>query len=424
MTSEKPHSAAASEIRILIAPEPAVGFEANLSAVAEAAGLPPFSAAAEAFIADVSRTILRSPAMRQFPELMAMAHALRPAQIAALKSAFESSNRDRIRRAVGMAFHIAPSNVDSIFVYSWFLALLGGNANLIRLSSRLGEQVDRLIAVLGEVVGKPNHEDVRRRTLVVGYERDDAVTAEISKRCAIRVLWGGDATIEHVRALPLNPHAREIAFADRFSLALFDTATVLNASDSDLRKLIDAFFNDAFWFDQNACSSPRQIVWLGEPETVAQAQERFWTALGSKLAETGWQLEPAAMMARMTAVQSFAARNETPPVSGDWAARGIVRIALPRLTEDARRSHPGGGVFYETVVPTLEALDDMLGPRDQTLCVYGVARDTLRKWLKNRTGAGIDRVVPVGHALDFSSVWDGQDLMDVFTREVALEQEL
>jgi hypothetical protein len=32
----------------------------------------------------------------------------------------------------------------------------------------------------------------------------------------------------------------------------------------------------------------------------------------------------------------------------------------------------------------------------------------------------VDRIVPIGTALDFSMVWDGNSLMNVFTREIDL----
>ena len=37
------------------------------------------------------------------------------------------------------------------------------------------------------------------------YEREDEITKELSLFCDGRVVWGGDATIEHMREYPLKP---------------------------------------------------------------------------------------------------------------------------------------------------------------------------------------------------------------------------
>ena len=36
------------------------------------------------------------------------------------------------------------------------------------------------------------------------------------------------------------------------------------------------------------------------------------------------------------------------------------------------------------------------------------------------TNRGIDRVVPIGNALDFNSIWDGYDLVEQFSRKVSI----
>ena len=416
----EPSSPASDPVELLVAPRPELDFDANLERLASTRCLPPFAAEAQAFMKDVSRTILRDRSMAAHPELMAMAHSLRPAQVVELERQFEDRNSGRVRRGVGLAFHIAPANVDTLFAYSWFLSLLSGNPNLVRVSGRRGEAVQRLVEILAGILEKPEHAAVRERSLVVSYGRADAVTTAISSRCRLRIIWGGDATVDHLRSLPLESRAREIAFADRFSLAALSATAVNRASSDELATLAKSFVNDAFWFDQNACSSPRAIYWLGTEDEAEGARERLWPLVEGHLRANDWRLPPAAMVARMTAVQSLAARGVVQRVQGEVNARGILRLTAGKLDETARTGHPAGGVFYEYVIESLDELDEILSPRDQTMTVWGIARRDLESWIAGRHGVGVDRIVPVGRALDFDSVWDGQDLFDVFTDEVTL----
>jgi len=37
------------------------------------------------------------------------------------------------------------------------------------------------------------------------------------------------------------------------------------------------------------------------------------------------------------------------------------------------------------------------------------------------TNRGIDRIVPIGHSLDFNAIWDGYDLVEQFSRKVTID---
>ena len=82
----------------------------------------PFTEAVLTFITELSRSILMDRALRDFPELIALAHWFRPSQLQAIKADFEQRRCSKIHRPRGLVFHIAPANVDSIFVYSWLLS--------------------------------------------------------------------------------------------------------------------------------------------------------------------------------------------------------------------------------------------------------------------------------------------------------------
>ncbi|MCF3551738.1 hypothetical protein GUV67_19850 [Stenotrophomonas maltophilia] len=83
-------------------------------------------------------------------------------------------------------------------------------------------------------------------------------------------------------------------------------------------------------------------------------------------------------------------------------------------------AHCGAGLFFESRIAHLDALRPLLSRKVQTVSYLGMPSDQLRSFVQQAPLAGVDRFVPVGSALDFSNVWDGFDLMTVFTREITV----
>jgi len=223
----------------------------------------PFAPEIVDFVEAISSRILTDRGLDRFPELKAMAFWMRMVNILKLKEAFAASIGDRIRLARGLVFHIAPSNVDTIFIYSWFLSMLAGNSNIVRISSESSEQLEQLIGLVNDLSSESRFTEIRNRYLIIQYDHNDDITGHLSSLCDVRVIWGGDETIRRIRSILLRPTAIELVFADKFSFALIDAEAFLNSDEQNV--VTDGFRRDAYTFDQNACSSPRLDVWLGGP---------------------------------------------------------------------------------------------------------------------------------------------------------------
>mgnify|MGYP001581189159 FL=1 len=100
--------------------------------------------------------------------------------------------------------------------------------------------------------------------------------------------------------------------------------------------------------------------------------------------------------------------------------KGLTVLTLGSLV-GFQRSHPGGGLFFEAHLENLLELTTFLGRRDQTLTWFGFAPDELHALVWNLNGRAIDRIVPIGQALQFHRFWDGNDLLQEFCRCVYIE---
>jgi hypothetical protein len=377
--------------------------------------LRPFVESVTGFINEISETILKDPSFRIYPELVAMAFWMRKTNIAKLKSDFEKEKGNRLWVARGTVFHIAPSNVDTIFMYSWFLSMLIGNINIVRLSSRINETVSILIELINKISSKDEFAEIKKRFLLIQYDHNDEITGHFSSLCDVRVIWGGDETIRRIRSIPIAPMATELVFADKFSFSLVD-AKAFTALDSK-EKLINNFYNDAYWFGQNACSSPRLIVWLGIAEIIEIAREEFWRLLRDMVKQ---KLENAPAIAVKKLVSECAvAINSCGKIRMEKSDTSLInRILISDPADIDRENHCGGGLFYEIFINKLNQIDRIIDKKDQTISVFGVEAGILKSLLDELQPAGINRIVPVGQALDFSPVWDGYNLLREFCREI------
>ena len=61
-------------------------------------------------------------------------------------------------------------------------------------------------------------------------------------------------------------------------------------------------------------------------------------------------------------------------------------------------------------------MDKVINKKVQTLTYYGFQKKFFQKFFNNNLLEGIDRVVPIGQALNLDLVWDGYDLNKTLTR--------
>lgn len=384
----------------------------------------PFDPRALAFVGKFSQKLLTHPQIRAFPELAALAHWFRPARLQELAQRGQPP-ADAVLRGRGLVFHLAPANVDSVAMYSWLIALLAGNVNWVRVSQKPSGQFDFLLDVLQQALAdEASGLPVAGRVVLLTYPHDEDVTRAISAAAMCRVVWGGDATVAAIRAIPLRPSATELCFPDRFSAAAISARAILSLEEATLRRQAAAFYNDAFWFAQQACSSPRLLAWIGNAADCARAQQRFWAAVQTHVTAQAPENTAAMQMDRLGAAFDLAAHALAHPLPGQASGAYPMRLALEQpLHPIMKMLHCGNGLFLEQRLDSLRELAAQLSDKEQTLSVLGFDRATLLDLVDHLPPRAIDRIVPFGDALSFAPVWDGLDLFAAFTRQIGLPPE-
>jgi len=381
----------------------------------------PFADEVIALLDAVSQGLMADPEARTYPDVITFAFFCRRRNIERLKAAWEPQISHRLGR--GVTFHIAPANVPINFAYSLVCGLLAGNACIVRAPSKPFAQTAVVCRVLGGVLASDAGAPLGSDIAIVRYQRDDEVTAMFSALCDVRIIWGGDETIRDIRKIAIPARAFEVTFADRHSFCVIRAAAYLEAA-APARTAQD-FYNDTYLFDQNACSSPRLVVWVGTPETIHAAKQRFWSALHAYL-QGRYTLQPIVAVDKLTAVSRCVierpdARHVAMP------DRLIDRIHIDSLDLDLDRYRSAGGSFLEYDVVVAEgpapSLTEQFAPvaaavtrKCQTLAYIGFDPEELRAWVLGNRLTGIDRIVPVGRTAEFGPIWDGYDLISCLSR--------
>ncbi len=375
--------------------------------------LTPYYAPALDFLSDLSRALLADDSTRPYPDVVAFAFWCRMAHLQQLKQQFA---QERMRLGLGLVFHITPANVEINFAYSFAFSLLAGNANVVRVPSADSAQVGLVCRHIAALCALPRHALLAAMTAFVRYAQNDAITAAFSRHCNARMVWGGDQTIRNIARSELPVRSIELRFSDRYSLCVLAADAVLQSTDEELRRLANGFYNDSFLTDQNACSSPQLLVWVGADAYCHSAQTRFWEALAAIVAQR-YALQ--ALVAVDKFVQVCQNAIDLPQVSGlTRHGNYIYRLQISSLDAQVSGLRGTGGLFYECNVRQFEAVTPIVNTSYQTLAYFGLDPHALQRTVVEQRLQGIDRIVPVGQTLDIGVIWDGYDIVRSLSRIV------
>ena len=374
--------------------------------------LPPFDGRILDFLNGVSKALMADREAKTYPDVVTFAFWIRSASTKKLKERFCRED-GTVRLGRGTAFHIAPSNVPVNYAYSLAAGLLTGNANIVRVPSKDFPQVGIIDRALQSALGMPEHAGMKRRICLVRYGRDRAVNDALSAMADTRVIWGGDATIAELRRSPLPPRGSEVTFADRFSLAVIDAGSYLAREDKG--RIAEDFYNDTYLTDQNACTSPRMVIWTGSRREEAKAA--FWGEL-HKLVRAKYTFQPIQGVNKLTSAYLAAVSQEGVRVE-EHGDNLLVRVHIPKLTDSIMDLKDNSGYFFEYDCDDILELKTLCDDsRCQTVAYLG-DKEMFRPLLASGV-RGIDRIVPIGKTMDFDLIWDGYDLVSRLTRTVAI----
>lgn len=362
-----------------------------------------------AFLSTFSKLLMKDSRSKSYSDVVSFAYWIRCASLNQLEKKYGFKD-DHIHLGRGLVFHIAPSNVPVNFAYSLVSGLLTGNANIVRMPSKYFLQVEIIIDAMKAALEE--HEGLKPYIALVRYGHDKEINDALSSIADTRIIWGGDRTIEEIRKSPLASRGIEITFADRYSLAVIDADAYMEIGDK--KRVAGDFYNDTYFTDQNACTSPRIVIWTGKQKK--DAKDIFWETLYSIVSKK-YRYQDIQGVNKLTSAYLAA--------SGPYGAKVlphkdnlIIRVAVKKVDAYLMEYIDNGGFFFEYDCDDVRDLRELCNDkRCQTIGMIGdkeIFRPLIESGVK-----GVDRIVDIGHTMDFDMVWDGYDLVTNLTRVIS-----
>src|SRR6185312_13535822 len=192
-----------------------------------------FDNATISFFNKVSRLLLSDKNYNRAPEVAALGFWLRSANIETMQkeNAHWIKAKNYSVNPLGKVFHVAPSNVDTIFLYSLCISLLMGNVNIVRVSSSFNSPVvDFIITCINKALEENEFKVLKQYIRIITYGHDEKINNFISTNVNGRVIWGGDSTVLHFKNIATSVYTKDILFPNRISYSLFKASAYNNAT--------------------------------------------------------------------------------------------------------------------------------------------------------------------------------------------------
>lgn len=360
------------------------------------------------FLGELSKMLLEDKDAKEYPDVISYAFWIRNSSIKRIAEQYDDAGR---RLGRGISFHITPSNIPVQFAVSMTYGLLSGNVCVIRLSDKEFEQVNIICNCIRRLLND-KYKELSNYIVLMRYGYNEDITAFFSSICDARIIWGGNETIRKIHQYPIPLRAIELDFADRYSIAVISSDEYLKMNKKVIAK---DFYLDTYWVDQNACSSPRLIVWTGNE--IDKAKDEFWKFLHDEV-EKQYAFEAIYGSDKLLNFTKIAMDVDNVKLKRVFNDNYIYRIEVPNITSTVMEYKGSMGYFIECDVQKLEEMIPLFTKECQTVLCCGIAPESIRDLVCKYGVRGVDRIVPMGHALEFSVYWDGFDMIRELSRLV------
>ena len=374
----------------------------------------PFDTRVLQFSGRLSKRILKNNLLGRIPAFVALSFWLRPSNLKRIsnENIHLISNPNVVLSPIGLVFHVCPANVDTMFIYSLMISMLMGNKNILRVSNRLdNEYITLLFNILNEELDTEESNLFKNFINIVTYQHEEDLNTFFAEKSHARLIWGGDNTAKIFKCIIGNPRCKDIVFADRISIAIFNTNSFISESKVNQLKCVKDFYNDSFTFDQKGCSSPQSIMLYGNLMDNEIFTNLFYTLL-EEISEMEYGGDNASLASlKFNQLIGDVIDDKINSFKNDSA---ILYFANSSSSKHLYHSC-GGGYFYLNVLSELNDIIHFINNKVQTISYFGLNRNEVEFIANKSAGIGVDRIVPIGKALNFDYIWDGYNLCEELT---------
>lgn len=363
------------------------------------------------FFDDCSRLIRKVPRERNYDDLLTFAFFCRKANLSALAKNYDGA----LRIGLGRGVHIAPSNVAVNLAFTLLFGLISGNACLVRAPTKSFPQLELLFEIIQSVLDNSDYIALGERFCIFQCEHDNHWLVDSLSNSRYRVVWGGDITVGKIKQIESRFDCTDIVFGDRVSLAIIDASSISELNPDELSALGRKFCNDTILFDQNACSSPVQILWLNF-ESHKDYVVKFWHSV-AKAEQDHMPIGTKKYIDKLVDVTKKI--STTGEITMSIFSPGTFVVEPNKAPDDWSAIRLG--LYPQIPIEDIESIKNYVSAKTQTITYFGLDPVILAKQIIDAGMEGVDRIVPVGDALDIGFIWDGKDVVSHLSRVISVK---
>ena len=364
------------------------------------------------FLDDISIEIKKSNLATPYSDLKSFGFWCRKANLVNISENYPKKN---LMLGRGIVLHITPSNVPINFAFSFAFGMLSGNSNIVRLQSKNFPQVNILCRIIYKILKKSKYSSLINKFCFVKYDKSDDISSQLSKEVDARLIWGGDETINKFKKYQTSPRCVDLTFSNRYSISVIDVNKISKLKEKELNNLVNKFYNDCYLMDQQGCSSPQALLWLGNENF--KAKKKFWDAL-NKIVDLKYGSDLSVTNQKITSLSRAALTSNT-NFKLNYKNLKLLRLNIKIVSSEIEKIQCHFGTFAEIHIRKIKELKKIISKRFQTITYYGVERKELNDFIMYNGITGIDRIVPVGRAFDIGPIWDGYDIIHSLSRIIS-----
>jgi hypothetical protein len=373
----------------------------------------PFNKISLNFIEDLKKELKKNKKIYEYPELAYFIFWLRKSKIKKISDDFKDKN---LRQGRGLVFHVSSSNLPTNFIYSFIFGLLSGNSNIVKIPSISFPEKEILISAIDSTLKKKKFDLIKKTNLFINLERNSKNFFKISKHCDARVIWGGDNSVRSIRNIPIKPRSIELVFPDRYSFCIIKSSFFNNQSKKKLELAAEKLFRDTYNLSQLACNSPHFIFIVGK---IKQKNlDLFWQYF-LKIIKKKVKFENFNSFEKFNELASNIIKiNSISSLDRFENYLYLVKLDSINEIEEIRGKN---GTFYVKKIKKINELKKYITEKCQTITYLGFSKNEMLEFVKKNNLNGVDRIVPIGQAMDIDVIWDGYEILKHLSRVITVD---
>jgi hypothetical protein len=320
----------------------------------------------------------------------------------------------------GVVCHWIAGNMPTLAFFSLMQSILSKNGSIVKIPEHNKDVILSILRNLGdiEVVFEGeihSGKEILRSLSIVSFDHNDyEASKDFSLAADCKIIWGGEAAVKAIYALPQKEHCEVISFGPKYSFGVFDREYI---ESGDFEKALDNSVVDVVLFNQMACSSPHVLFFEKSRypiEKIGEIMKNCFEKLPEKFLRQNLPEGTATNIINIRGI--YLLEDDKKILKSDDLGWTIL------INKDVKLEEPvQGKVIFVKEVDDVSEVVSLITRKIQAMIVCITDRQKREEFANDATYRGVDRIVVPGRIHDFSLPWDGILTLNRLVRWVILK---